>query len=86
MFVSIDDAGKNLADLVSEAEAGGEVVLMRQGRAVVRLTAVDAAVSDRRERRAVIEAARALAKDAVAAGDEAPRTQDFLYADDGLPR
>ncbi len=86
MFVSIDDAEKDLADLVSKVEAGGEVILTRQGCAVVRLITVDVAVSDRWKRRAVIEAARALAADAVAVGDEAAHTQDFLYADDGLPR
>lgn len=85
MLVAIDGADIHLGDLVSEVEAGGEVVLTRRGRAVARLVALRDVPRDRQARRASIDAARALARGRGTAGESAARSQDFLYADDGTP-
>lgn len=85
MFVSIEEARKSLGDLVSEVQAGGEVVLTRDGRAVVRLVTLDVPPPESATRRAAIEAAKALARSSIAAADTAARSEVSLYAEDGLP-
>jgi prevent-host-death family protein len=84
MRVSVTEAKGQLTDLVRRAEAGHEVILTRHGHPAVRLVPVKAA-PDRRSRRALLEAVRASAVAKATAGPSAPRSQDFLYGDDGLP-
>ncbi|WP_342105140.1 type II toxin-antitoxin system prevent-host-death family antitoxin [Methylobacterium sp. SI9] len=84
MRVSVTDAKAQLTELVRRAEAGDEVVLTRHGQPVVRLTAV-MPKPDRKERGAIIAAARASAAAKITPGPSAARSQDFLYGDDGLP-
>jgi prevent-host-death family protein len=84
MRVSVTDAKAQLTELVRGAEAGDEVILTRHGQATVRLVPVKAA-SDRKSRRALLEAVRTAASAKAAAGPSAARSQDFLYGDDGLP-
>jgi prevent-host-death family protein len=84
MRVSVTEAKAQLTELVRRAEAGDEVILTRHGQAAVRLEPVKAA-SDRKARRALLEAVRASASTKAAAGSSAARSQDFLYGDDGLP-
>jgi prevent-host-death family protein len=78
--VSVGEAESLLADLVRRAEAGEEVILTRQGLAVVRLTPVGSA-PDRIARRALFQAVRAAASAKARAGPSAARSQDFLYGD-----
>jgi prevent-host-death family protein len=85
MRISVTDAKGQLTELVRRAEAGDEVVLTRHGHAAVRLVPI-APVSDRKSRRALLEAARASGSAKVKAGPNAAASQDFLYGDDGLPR
>jgi prevent-host-death family protein len=82
--VSVTAAKGQLTELVRRAEAGDEVILTRHGHATVRLVPVKAA-SDRKSRRALLEAVRASASAKGADGPSAARSQDFLYGDDGLP-
>jgi prevent-host-death family protein len=84
MRVSVTEAKAQLTALVRRAEAGEDVILTRHGQAAVRLVPVKAA-SDRKSRRALLEAVRASACAKAAAGPSAARSQDFLYGDDGLP-
>lgn len=84
MQVSVTDAKGQLTELVRRAEAGDEVILTRHGHAAVRLVPIRA-VSDRRSRRALLEAARRSGAAKANAGPIAARSQDFLYGDDGLP-
>ena len=84
MQVSVTDAKGQLTELVRRAEAGDEIILTRHGHAAVRLVPIRA-VSDRRSRRALLEAARRSASAKANAGPIAARSQDFLYGDDGLP-
>ena len=84
MKISVTDAKGQLTDLVRRAERGDEVVLTRHGRPAARLVAVSAAV-DRKQRRAILEAARRASGKAVR-GEGAARSQDFLYDKGGLPR
>lgn len=85
MQISVTDAKGQLTELVRRAEAGDEIILTRRGHAAVRLVPVNAVV-DAKSRRAVIEAARLAAASKATAGPNAARSQDFLYAEDGLPR
>ncbi len=84
MRVSVTEAKERLTELVRCAEAGGEVILTRHGKAVVRLAAI-AVASNRQSRRASIEAVRASGRAKAAPGPSAARSQDFLYGNNGLP-
>jgi prevent-host-death family protein len=84
MQVSVTEAKGQLTELVRRAEAGDEVILTRHGHPAVRLVPVKA-VSDRRSRRALLEAARTSGAAKAKAGADAARSQDFLYGDGGLP-
>jgi prevent-host-death family protein len=85
MRLAISDAKARLTDLVRRAEAGEEVVLTRHGHPVARLVALRAKAGAK-ARAEVIAAIRARAKDRIATGPDAARSQDFLYDDEGLPR
>lgn len=85
MRISVTDAKGQLTELVRRAEAGDEVILTRHGHAAVRLVPVRT-VTDRRSRRALLEAVRASAATKVAPGASAARSQDFLYDETGLPK
>ena len=84
MEVSGTDAKGQLTELVRRAEAGDEVILTRHGHAAVRLVPIKAA-TDRKSRRALLEAVRASAAAKATSGPSAARSQDFLYGNDGLP-
>jgi prevent-host-death family protein len=84
MRIPVTAAKGQLTELVRRAEAGDEVILTRHGHPAVRLVPIKAA-SDRKSRRALLEAMRASAYAKAAAGPGAARSQDFLYGDDGLP-
>jgi prevent-host-death family protein len=82
--ISVSEAKGQLTELVRRAEAGDEVILTRHGHEAVRLVPVTP-VSDRKARRALLEAARASGTAKATPGPGAARSQDFLYSDDGLP-
>lgn len=84
MDVSVSDAKGQLTELVRRAESGEEVVLTRHGRAVVRLTPVKAP-HDVQSRRELLAAVRAAGAAKACKGQDAARSQDFLYGEDGLP-
>ena len=82
MQVSVSDAKGQLTDLVRRAEAGDEIILTRHGHAAVRLVPVNAA-PNKAARKALLTKLRGSGK--AEAGENAARSQDFLYGDDGLP-
>ena len=84
MRISVSEAKRRLTELIRQAEAGGEVVLTRNGKAVVRLVPVQPQ-SDAAARGAVIAAVQAAAERKRTVGPSAVRSQDFLYDDDVLP-
>ena len=84
MKIPASEAKGQLTELVRRAEAGDEIVLTRHGHAVVRLVPVKA-TSDKKSRRALLEAVRTAAERKATSGHSAARSQDFLYGDDGLP-
>lgn len=84
MQVSVSQAKGQLTDLIRRAEAGDEVILTRHGKAVVRLTPVQAK-PDAPNRRAVIAAIQIAAARKAKPGANACDSQDFLYDDSGLP-
>ena len=84
MKISVSEAKGHLTDLVKRAEAGDEVILTRRGRPVARLVPI-AVAGDAASRRALMTKLRAAAAARAASGPSAPRSQDFLYGEDGLP-
>ena len=61
MQIFVPDAKGQLTELVRRAEKGDEIVLTRHGHAAVRLVPVKAPL-DRKSRRVLLEAARAVAQ------------------------
>ena len=82
MRISIADAEGQLGELVRRSVAGDEVILTQCGREVVRLVPVMAG-TDRKARKALLEAVRASGAAKATAGPDAARSQDFLYGSDG---
>lgn len=82
MEISVTEAKAQLTDLVRRAEAGEEVVLTRHGQPAARLVPVSPRV-DRTARHALLES---LIGVAARDGDDAARSQDWLYDEAGLPR
>jgi prevent-host-death family protein len=85
MLVSVNDAKRQLAELVRRVEAGDEVVLTRRGKAVARLVQVTA-MPTAIDRRAILDKVRVSGPKSAMSGPDAARSQDFLYGEDGLPR
>lgn len=85
MEVPVTEAKGQLTELVRRAEAGDEVILTRHGHPAVRLVPIRR-VADGKSRRALLERLRASAAAHALDGEEAARSQDFLYDADGLPR
>jgi prevent-host-death family protein len=85
MRVAVTNAKAQLTELIHRAEAGEEIVLTRHGRAVVRLAPVEAAVASA-ARKKLLEAVRASGAARARPGENAARSQDFLFGPDGLPR
>jgi len=84
MQIAVSHAKGQLTELIRRAEAGEEVVLTRHGQAVVRLVPVKMLV-DPKSRRKLLESVRDSGAAKVRAGENAARSQDFLYGPDGLP-
>lgn len=84
MRVSVTDAKTQLTELVKLAEAGNEVIITRRGHEIVRLVPVTPQLGAK-DRRALMEQARASATGKILSGADAARSQDFLYDEDGLP-
>lgn len=84
MNIPVSDAKGMLTDLVRRAEHGEDIVLTRHGRAVARLIAI-VRRPNQADRRAILNAVRAEAKQKATAGPPAERSQDFLYDENGLP-
>jgi prevent-host-death family protein len=80
----VTEAKGQLTELVRRAEAGDEVVLTRHGQAAARLVPIKAATSGK-SRRELLEAVRGSGGAKATPVPDAARSQDFLYADDGLP-
>jgi prevent-host-death family protein len=80
--ISIAEAEEQLGELVRRSVAGDEVILTRDGREVVRLVPVMGG-TDRKARKALLEAVRASRAAKATAGPDAARSQDFLYGQDG---
>jgi len=82
--VSVTDAKSRLLDLVRRASEGEDIVLTRHGQPIVRLAPVrDVATPQTRAR--LIADIRAAGRNHRSSGEDAARSQDFLYGDDGLP-
>jgi prevent-host-death family protein len=80
MQVAVSEAKGILLDLARKAESGEEIILTRHGHAIARIVGVAPGAA---ERRAALEDARGAASASV--GASAPRSQDFLYDEAGLP-
>jgi len=85
MRVSVTEAKAQLTELVRIAESGDEVILTRHGQPVVTLMPVKA-LPDRVRRREILEKLRRAGAVKGLAGEDAARSQDFLYDEFGLPK
>ena len=85
MRVSLSDAKAQLTELVRLAEGGEEVVLTRHGQPVVSLTPIKA-LPDKARRREILEKLRLAGETKGLSGEDAARSQDFLYDEFGLPK
>jgi prevent-host-death family protein len=83
MRIPVSEAKAQLTELVRRAEAGDEVILTRHGQPAVRLVPLSHA-TDEPTRRKLLERLRGSASGD--AGQDAARSQDFLYDEDGMPR
>jgi prevent-host-death family protein len=84
VHISVTDAKGQLTDLVRRAEAGDEVILTRHGQPAVRLVPVRP-MQDPKSRRQLLDAVRKSGAARATPGPDAPRSQDFLYGENGLP-
>ena len=84
MRVAVTKAKGQLTELIRRAEAGEEIILTRHGLVAVRLVPVRAPVNPA-ARRKILEGVRKTGAATARAGESAARSQDFLYAPDGLP-
>ncbi len=86
MRIPVTAAEGQLAELIRRAEAGEEIILTRDGRAVVRLTSVQMRPTvGPAARHALLKAVRQSGAANATPGPSAARSQDFLYDGDGLP-
>jgi len=84
MRISITDAEGRLAELIRLAETGDEVILTRENEGVVCLVPIaEKPKPSAAEKKAILDRIRASAPKP--ATEEAARSQDFLYDEDGLP-
>jgi prevent-host-death family protein len=84
MQIPVSEAKAQLTELVRRAEAGDEIILTRHGHPAVRLTPVTTR-PDARQRRAILEKARAAGMAMASPGADAAHSQDELYGPDGMP-
>jgi prevent-host-death family protein len=83
--ISISEAKAQLTELARRAEAGEDIVLTRHGRPVLRLVPVQYIPSTAEKRDLFANIMQSGRAKAVAADEDAARSQDFLYDDEGLP-
>jgi prevent-host-death family protein len=83
--VPVSQAKAQLAELVRRAEDGEDVQLTRHGETVARIQAERKRRKTPEEIRAVIAKVQADVRTKGVEGEDAARSQDFLYDDDGLP-
>ena len=84
MRISITEADGQLAELVRLAEAGDDVVLTRDGEVAIRLVPIAPKPKQSpAEVKAILDRIRASAP--ASTTEDAARSQDFLYDEDGLP-
>jgi Antitoxin of toxin-antitoxin stability system len=87
MRISVAEAEGLLADLISRAKRGEDVVLTEDGRPTLRLIRIERSPLPPEERLKVFKKIRQRAKeDPPAFETDAARSQDFLYDEFGLPK
>ena len=85
MDIPVTEARARLSELMRRAEAGEEIVLTRHGKPAARIVPA-APPPDERARRALIASVQADARQRIAPGPTAARSQDFLYDGCSLPK
>jgi len=85
MRISVTEAKSQLTELVRRAEAGDDVILTRHGHEAVRLVPIRQ-VPNAEARRKIMKDIRQSAVASIARGEDAARSQDFMYGEDGLPQ
>ena len=86
MEISILEAEGRLRELVRRAESGEAVILTRDGRPTVQISAVRPKLTLEEKKRLMSEFQAAIALKVDNSGPSAARSQDFLYDENGLPK
>lgn len=85
MNIPISDAKAQLTELVRRAEAGEDIVLTRHGQPVTRLMPVRHIPTTAEKRALFADIMQSGRAKTATAHEDAARSQDFLYDDQGLP-
>ena len=85
MNIPISDAKAQLTELVRRAEAGEDIVLTRHGQPVMRLVPVRHIPTPTEKRALFADIMQSGRTKVATAVEDAARSQDFLYDDQGLP-
>jgi prevent-host-death family protein len=85
MHVSVTNAKAQFTELLRMAEEGEEVIVTRHGKPIVSLTPVKT-LPDKATRRAILEKLQRAGAAKGLGGEDAARSQDFLYDEFGLPK
>ena len=85
MNIPISDAKAQLTELVRRAEAGEDIVLTRHGQPVMRLVPVRHIPTTAEKRALFTDIMQSGHIKVATAREDAARSQDFLYDDQGLP-
>ena len=86
MEISISEAEGRLTELIRRAESGEAVILTRDGRPTVQISAVRPKLTVEERRRLMSEFRAVIASKVDKRGPNAAGSQDFLYDEDGLPK
>jgi len=89
MSTTIHEISSNqqwLTELLEQLQIGDEIILTKQGHQIARLVSIVNKPATLAERRwAAMEEARRSAASKIKPGEDAARSQDFLYDENGLP-
>jgi len=86
MEISVSEAEGRLTELIQRAESGEAVILTRDGRPTVQISAVRPKLTLEERKRLMSEFQASKASKVDKSGPSAARSQDFLYDENGLPK
>ncbi|THV21586.1 type II toxin-antitoxin system Phd/YefM family antitoxin [Peteryoungia ipomoeae] len=91
MRISVQDAQRNLEELVDRADKGEDILLTRDGNPIARIVLLNTVETPTKNTEDFATLLRAIKEQARQTADPFPeetaaRSQDFLYDGDGIPK